>query len=260
MILKNKQIEKYLEESRITLFRLKSDIDVKTKALEYGYTEERIDEGIALYDSVKTTYSLLISQRGEQARISVTITEKFKEVTSRYSSLTEILKTTFAGDSELIKELGLTGGCERVRALFFIQAGNLFGSIVTKPHVLEKIAHLQITAESLQPSIDELVELQSLNERYVFIKGECQKLLLDRNEQLKKLKTYMSVLKKILTRLYKNENLQTLERLGIFVRNGKKQKKEEEPTTPPEPEPQPEPEQPEPEQPEPEPEGSRLIA
>ena len=41
-----KKIEEYLEATRITLFRLKSDLPVKEKALLMGYTEERIDDGM----------------------------------------------------------------------------------------------------------------------------------------------------------------------------------------------------------------------
>ena len=71
MILTNKTTEKYLENTRMTLQILKDDAYVKGVILSYGYTDERLDEGIALYGEVDEAYHVLITSRGEQAKSSL---------------------------------------------------------------------------------------------------------------------------------------------------------------------------------------------
>lgn len=104
--------------------------------------------------------------------MSFTLNERFEEVSLSFTSLVGILRTTFSGDPEVLKTLDLKRRRERIRAAFFAQAGSLFSTLITKPDIPAKVAHLELTAENLQLSVNEIVELQGMNEQYAFIKGE----------------------------------------------------------------------------------------
>jgi hypothetical protein len=219
MILTNKSIEKYLENTRITLQSLKDDTYVKGVILSFGYTDERLDEGIALRGEVDEVYQELITRRGEQAKASLVLTKKYDEISKKFSYLVSIFKTAFYETPALVKELGLEGGRKRRIASFIIQAINFYNNIMSKPHILDSIARFELTPEKLQAELDEVTVLKDLHKQHTNLKGENQRLTLERDKRLAKLKRYMKQLKTILFMLFEEENPQILERLGIFVRN-----------------------------------------
>lgn len=122
MILTNKRTEKYLEKTRITLQTLKDDEYVKGVILSYGYTDERLAEGIALRSEVDSIYHELITSRGEQAKSSLSLKKKFDEVSKKFSYHVSIFKTAFYETPELVKELGLEGRRKRTISSFVARA------------------------------------------------------------------------------------------------------------------------------------------
>jgi hypothetical protein len=219
MILTNKTTEKYLEDTRITLQILKEDAYVKGVILSYGYTDERLDEGIALHGQVDAIYHELITSRGEQAKSSLSLRKKFKEVSKKFSYLASIFKTAFYETPELIKELGLEGDRKRRISSFITQATNFYTNTMAKQHILDSIAQFDLTPEKLQEEFDQLKVLQDLHKQHINLMGENQRIVLELNKKLAKLRRYMKQLKTVLFMLFEEENPQILERLGIFVRN-----------------------------------------
>jgi hypothetical protein len=238
MIITNKHVEQYLDQTRIILERVKEDTAVKELIVTYGYTDERLDEGIALYSQVDSLYHELITRRGEQAKLSFSVQEKFENLAARFSALSVVFKTVFFDNPELLKELGLIGRTKRSLPAFITQVTSVYTNARDKQHILDQIAGFDLTTEKLQAELDEVDELHRLHKEHVGLRGECQNLVEERDKKLAQLKRFMRQLKTILLMLYK-ESPQTLERLGIFVRNRRKSPaKTEPPDTNTEPDPQ----------------------
>jgi hypothetical protein len=219
MILTHKKTEKYLEDTRITLQILKDDAYVKGVILRYGYTDERLDEGIALHGEVDAIYQELITRRGEQAKSSLSLRKKFNEVSKKYSYLVSIFKTAFYETPELVKELGLEGERKRRISSFITQSISFYNNTMEKQHILNSIAQFALTTEKLQEEFHQIKVLQDLHKQHINLMGENQRLVLDRDKKTAKLRRYMKQLKTVLFMLFEEENPQVLERLGIFVRN-----------------------------------------
>jgi len=219
MILTNKKTEKYLEDTRITLQILKDDAYVKGVILSYGYTDERLDEGIALHGQVDSIYHELITGRGEQAKSSLILRKKFNEVSKKYSYLASIFKTAFYETPELVKELGLEGQRKRRISSFIAQAVNFYTNTMEKQHILNRIAQFALTTNKLQEEFDRIKVLKDLHKQHINLMGENQRLVLERDKKTAKLRRYMKQLKTVLFMLLEEENPQILERLGIFVRS-----------------------------------------
>jgi len=219
MILTNKKTEKYLEDTRITLQILKDDAYVKGVILSYGYTDERLQEGIALHGQVDAIYQELITRRGEQAKSSLSLRKKFNEVSRKYSCLASIFRTAFYETPGLVKELGLEGERKRRISSFIAQAVNFYTNTMEKQHILNSIAHFALTTEKLQEEFDQIKVLRDLHKQHINLMGENQRLVLDRDKKTAKLRRYMKQLKTVLFMLLEEENPRILERLGIFVRN-----------------------------------------
>jgi len=219
MILTHKKTEKYLEDTRITLQTLKDDAYVKGVILSYGYTDERLDEGIALHGEVDAIYHELITSRGEQAKSSLALKKKFDEVSKKFSYHVSIFKTAFYETPELVKELGLEGKRKRTIHTFLAQAINFYTNAMAKQHILDSIVKFDLTQERLQEELDKVKVLQDLHAQHTNLMGENQRLTVERDKKMAKLRRYMKQLKTVLFMLFEEENPQIIERLGIFVLN-----------------------------------------
>jgi hypothetical protein len=228
MVLSNKKVEKYLHETGITLLSLKEDLPIKEKIVSFGHTEERLDMGIQLFKGVESVYHELLGKRGEQAKLSFSVKEKFAEVSKTFSFYVDVFKTALHDTPGSIKELGLEGKRKASIPAFLTQAGTFYSNVKVKEHILAEVTAFEVTAEKMQKEWDKVSEVRDLHQQLINLIGECQRLTVDRDEKLAELRRYMHQLKAILFMLFENDNHQTLERIGIFVRNRPKPKPSEE--------------------------------
>jgi hypothetical protein len=141
-----------------------------------------------------------------------------------------VFKTALYDTPELIKELGLEGKRKATVPAFLTQAVNFYSNVKAKEHILAKVTTLEVTAEKMQAELDEISEVRDLHQQLINLMGECQRLTVERDAKLAELRRYMHQLKAVLFMLFEKDNHQTLERIGIFVRNRPKPKPAEEET------------------------------
>jgi len=224
MVLTNKKVEKYLHETGITLLSLKEDLPIKEKIVSFGHSEEHLDMRIEMLKGVESVYHELLGKRGEQAKLSLSMRTKFAEVSRKFSFYVSVFKTALYDTPELIKELGLEGKRKATVPAFLTQAVNFYSNVKAKEHILAELTTLEVTAEKMQKELDEVSGVRDLHQQLINLMGECQRLTEDRDVKLAELRRYMHQLKAVLFMLFENDNHQTLERIGIFVRNRPKPK------------------------------------
>jgi len=227
MLKTNRAIEKFLSKTNVTLEIVKDDAFVKEKISTFGYTDQRIAEGIALRSEVESIYQTVLSTRNEQLKSSKVVQEKFAAASKKLSLYLDIFKTAFYDTPELNKELGLDTKLKRAFSSFVTQAVNFYTNVLTKGHILEKVAKFDLTKEKMQQELAEINELQVIYVKYRNIYGENQRLTQERNRKLGELTRYMHELRTIMTMIFEKENIHVLERVGIFIRNRRRTKKSE---------------------------------
>jgi hypothetical protein len=228
MIIRSNRIEEYLSKTQIILQSLRDDAYVKGRIVSFGYTDERILQGIVMRDEIESAYHDLVTKRREQLKLFEILSEKHQATGKKYSYLVKIFKTNFSEEPELIKELGLTGKRSRNISNFIAQATNMYTTAMKKQHILDRLALFGYTPERLQEELDEIQELQRIFKEYRIVNGENQRLTVERDIKLAQFKRYMLELKTVLFMVFGDENPQTLERVGVFVRNPVSRSTEEE--------------------------------
>jgi hypothetical protein len=224
-----KAVEKYLSDTHIILESLMDDTEVKGRIVTYGYTDARIQQILDIRTAADSIYQDSVTKRKEQQKLNQEVNEKFESTGKKFSYLVEIFKTHFQDDPELIKELGLSMWRARSIPSFIAQATNVYTNAMKKQHILEKLAVFNYTAERLQEELTEIGVLQELYKKYRTTIGESQQLTVERDIKIGELRQQMNPLKTFLFMVYEDENPQTLERVGIFVRNPGSTTTEEEP-------------------------------
>jgi hypothetical protein len=162
MKITHKFIEKYLSDTHIILVSVKADEEVKGRIAEYGYHDNRLQQGLDMHAALEAIYQRLITVRKEQLKKSHQVKVQFEKVFGKMCGLVDILKSNFYDNPGIIKELGLKGSRSRSIPSFIEQAINFYTNMKDKPHILEAVATFGLTAERLQAELDEITVLQTL--------------------------------------------------------------------------------------------------
>lgn len=224
-----KSVEKYLSDTHIILESLMDDTEVKGRIVTYGYTDARIQQIIDIRAAADSVYQDSVTKRKEQQKLNQEVNEKFESTGKKFSHLVYIFKTHFQDEPEFIKELGLNTWRARTIPGFIYQATNVYSNAMKKQHILDKLAVFNYTAERLQEELNEIEELQQLYKKYRTTIGESQQLTAERDIKIGELRRQMNPLKAVLFMVYEDDNPQTIERVGVFVRNPGSTTTEEEP-------------------------------
>lgn len=235
MTYSNQFYSSYLENTRMTFDNLPKFPDFQADIAEHGYGEVRVQLGGSLHGKFDTVIHAFLDKRQSTRAKGKEMRKKFDVVFAVYANHVRRLKKEFAGDEEVLAELKLTGPRDRRRTGFIVQATSFYNIASSNPTIFAKLQELGYTTESLTADLNGVKEYQSMRSEYNKLSGECQEMVVEREKAYKKLKAWMDAFIATCKFVYM-DNLQTLEKIGIFVRNQPKQTKKEEPAqTPAEP-------------------------
>jgi hypothetical protein len=230
MIFSNKELEEYLLGTRVTFENVSTHTSFKAKILEFGYDENRIQEGIDKRTEAQRLFRLHIETRQKKLGLKKQLDAAFKAVYGEYSGHIYRLRKELILDQEATKLLVLDGERDRSRSGFIEMSTHFYTTALKDADVFNRIQGFGFTPEKLQSGLDGVEAFAVLNSQYERLKGECQRLLVERDEAFKDLKRWMAAFIATCRVAYK-DNLQTLEEVGIFVLNQPRKKKEENETT-----------------------------
>lgn len=228
MAYSNQFYSSYLERTRTTFDNIPKFPDLQATIAAHGYGDIRIQQGVELHGKFDTVIHKYLDKRQSTRAKGKEMRGKFDLVFAIYTNHVRRLKKEFAGDKELLAELKLTGPRDRRCAGFIVQATSFYNIGKNKPSVFVKLQELGYTTDSLTADLDGVKEYQAIRSEYNELNGECQELVVEREKAYKQLKAWMDAFIATCKFLYM-DNLQTLEKIGIFVRNQPKRTKKEEP-------------------------------
>ncbi|MCP5103850.1 MAG: hypothetical protein GY950_10750 [bacterium] len=232
MAFSSKRCAGYLEETRLIFVNLPKAPHISAELINVGFGDIRINEGKGYRGSAKTLFRKYLDKRQERIGKGKQVTRKFRKVKRKYSNNVSRLRKELVEDPQTYEELALTGNRDRSLVGLTEQIGSFY-NIAMKPEVIVKIEPFGFTAETLQADFDELEEYRELRADYEKLKGECQSLIEERDKAFNKLRAWMGAFVAACKVAFEG-SLQTLEEIGIFIRNRPKpkEKKPETPGTP----------------------------
>lgn len=228
MAYSNQFYSSYLERTRTTFDNIPKFPDLQTAIAGHGYSDTRIQQGVELHEKFDTVIHAHLDKRQSTRAKGKEMRGKFDIVFAIYANHVRRLKKEFAGDEEVLAELKLSGPRDRRCASFIVQSTSFYNIGKNKPSVFVKLQELGYTTESLTADLDGVKEYQTIRSDYNKLNGECQELVVDREKAYRTLKAWMDAFIATCKFVYM-DNLQTLEKIGIFVRNQPKKAKKEEP-------------------------------
>jgi hypothetical protein len=221
----NTYLSNYLEDTRVTFDNLPNLIEFRAVVAQHGYNDARIQQGADFHSQSGSAHYLFLEKRQLTKAKGKEMVTFFRAMHSVYMRHVKRLKKEFAFDQDLLYQLGLVGPRDLKRAAAVVQATNFYETAINDPGVFSKLQPLGYTAESLDSDFSKVKEYQSARAAYEKLNGECQELVEKRDKAFKMLKAWMAAF--IATCKFAfADNLQALEKAGIFILNRPRKKKE----------------------------------
>jgi hypothetical protein len=214
----SKKYADYLSATRVLFANVEKYPEVKTRIAEFSYDDARLTEGKGLRTQFEDLYRLHLEtyqarlaayQRVREARTAARIT---------YGDMVKRLRSHFRYDPEARADLGLNGDRLETRSGFLEQATHFYNAASTHADIQAKILPLGLTPEKIGEAAATLAAYQSEWEEHERLKGECQQIVVDRDLAFKVFRHWVTTFVTTCLSAFR-DNPQTLEKLGVFVRN-----------------------------------------
>lgn len=232
MTYSNKFYTNYLEETRRTFDNLSLYPDFTEAVAVNGYPQTRLQQGNDFHTTLDTVIHAYLDKRQSARTKAKEMLAKFEEVSKLYRSHVNRLKEEFAFDREMLNQLGLLIPMDRTRSGFIIQAIAFYNKAISNSNVFTKLQAVGFSLESLERDRRGVEEYRDLRSEYGSLSGECQELVTGREKAYRALKGWMNGFIAACKFVFA-DNLQALEKVGIFVLNEPRRTKTVEPVVEP---------------------------
>ncbi|MCP5105770.1 MAG: hypothetical protein GY950_20445 [bacterium] len=222
----NTYLSNYLEDTRVTFDNLPNLTQFRIEMGQHGYDDTRFQHGADLHKEFGTDHHLYLDTRQSAKAKGKEMTGLFEKIFSIYMAHVKRLKIEFAYDPDILSALGLKGSRDRTRAGVVVQITNFYNAAVTNTDVFNKLTVLGYTAENLDAESQDVRTYQTVRADHEKLYGDCQEFVQKRDAAFKKLRDWMNAFIATAKFAYR-DNLQALEKAGIFIRNRPKRKPKE---------------------------------
>ena len=217
MKISKRKMANVLASARVAIENAQANEEIKGFIVNYGFDDERLQEGSELLKTAEALYQEQKSKRGDQITVSNQLQEKFDHAYTLYMGYVKLSRLALKDDPGANTTLGLVGERNRTFSGFIAQAKQFYLNAMNNEEIFEKIKKFAITKEKLQAGLDLLSEIEKTDRPQESKKGASQDATLLRNTAFKELMQWMSEFT-VASRIALASRPQLLETLGILAR------------------------------------------
>ncbi len=192
--------------------------DILSEMSLVGYSREVVQEGKTLLERAEALVQLRQKEFGDQIGATDALETEKAAVNKRYMRSLKLIRIHLADDSMAETTLGLKGRRKKSISGWSGQAKMLYNNLLNNDNWITELAAINITAETIQnelTAVDSVLDLYWTQQKEI---GEAQEATIKRDEALDKLFDWTGRYKKI-ARIALEDSVQSLEKLGIVVKN-----------------------------------------
>ena len=239
MYVTNKTMSERLVSAKMALTNALAQEDIKAALAELGFTEARLNEGLALYQEVDVLYQKQRREYTDQYLASEALQQAWDEAQIDFRKYATAAKLALMDQSTLKNSLGLHSGRKFTLPEWITLTRTFYGTALQNPTILERLAGYAVTVEKLQAGLQLVEKVEELKGKRDIEKAEAQQITRERDEAFTRLDRYMYQFTRV-ARLVLEDKPKHLEKVGILYRSAPIRKKKgsnatkEEPTPTPE--------------------------
>ena len=183
----------------------------------FGYSEERVREGLAMYNQTNEEFRNFQREYGEQYTAHGEMSELWGKNRETYMQILRLSRVGLKNKPGVLHSLRATGTRKRSITGFMDDAQMLYNNLMIQPEFMTIMSGFGITAEKLNDALAQLNILSEAHKKYFREKGEAQDQTVKRDLMYDRLYDWYSDFRAVL-RIALTDSEQMLEKLGIVVK------------------------------------------
>lgn len=191
---------------------------LKNELAEYGYDDQEIAKGKALYDNAAQKLDLNKTESAEEKMAYDTFSKKFEELKKRYTTDRKKAKIIFKDEDTVLTVLVIKGVMSiRINGLLE-DIDTFYKQLQAKEELRTPLKRLKITDEHIAEQLKALTEVRQAYLQYTNEKGESQQATKNKDAAFAELEKWVREFYSI-AKIALEDQPQLLESLGKFMRN-----------------------------------------
>jgi len=212
----------FLTESRILVENARNLPEMSAVLQDFGYTAERLDQGLALLAETEALIQKQIREYGESYAATKALNDAWAVADAVYIKTLKVARIAFGDEPRAGAALKLSGLRKQTVTGWLDQASTFYANL--SEGFAAGLSRFGYTAAKLAAEAALVERVRQTLHSQAKESGEAQQATLDRDAQVASLDTWISELRGI-ARVAFADQPQRLESLGIRVLNAPRQKK-----------------------------------
>jgi hypothetical protein len=189
---------------------------IRQYVLEYGYTEERLNDGKQKASEARAKHEAQQKLLAAKAECSRVLKEKKAEAHKVYREFVRVIRLGFENQESIFRTLGISTNKKKGFGDWVAQTEIFYNNLLELPAVLEFMAKLDITREKVEAGKQLFEEVKNAKIDLKNASGEAQKATEQKIIAFREIKKWWSNYKKIVN-IALEKDPQLKEKLGIVT-------------------------------------------
>jgi hypothetical protein len=188
--------------------------EIQERMAQYGYTPERVSEGLVKLDKVKQLEALHVEEYSDQYVATDKLSKAWTSIYAKYMITLKVVRVAFHRETGKLQDFHATGRRHRSLSGWLNDARLLYANLQQTPGALETMAQYGYTAERLQEEQQQVEETAKLHSKQLEERGGAQQSTQDRDKAFDELCDWYGDFRSI-ARVALYDKPQLLEVMGI---------------------------------------------
>jgi hypothetical protein len=194
-----------------------SNEPIKEALAEYGYDDEKLKEGLSMFQRANELHLKQLKEYGEQFTATDAVNDARQALNDVYLKHLKVARMAFRNERGIYQELLLPGRRNHTHSGFLSQADAFYSNALENKAISAGLAEYAITKSKLQEGLKLVNDMRAKYRKQLKEMGEAQGATEERNKAIDEMIDWFSDFKSI-SRMALEENPQQLEILGIVVK------------------------------------------
>lgn len=209
-------IDQRLTSMQLVLDAVAADSSMQETLSQFGYDEQRLEQGRQLYTSAADLQRRQQAEYGQQYAATDTVNAAWETADAEYTRLVKIARVALKNQPGLWTTLDLVGPRKPSLSGWLLQARQFYENALAQPIILAALSSYGITAARLQAGRVQVAAVETANVEQNRERGEAQEATFKRDAALDEMDAWYSDFLSI-ARVVLNDTPQQLEKLGVAV-------------------------------------------
>ena len=211
-----------LASAQIALDNAIADPAITAALAAYGYSTERLQQGIALRESVRTMQQQQKNEYGGLVAANDTLATAQRQAHDNYMNHVNVARVALKGDQGALEKLGLREERSDQLASWLWQAQQFYANSLANTPITDKLAPFGLTTAVLTAGQTQMNTVSAAASARQQQYGAAKDATRERNEKLAALESWMSDFRRV-ARVALKHQPGSLEKLGLKSRRTTRQ-------------------------------------